>query len=277
MQKLRVYIISQEEPFYIPKVIRHVIEQQGEAYEVVGATRLKPHRKNKSMKDWFFERTKIYTYWELFLTSILFIYCKVGFKLLEKLGAYNPYAVRSVYKHNGVKEIATEDINDKAFLEKLRNLKVDVILSISPPQLFAAELINLPNKYCLNAHGTLLPRHRGVFGSWWMLFEGDKEIGTTIHTMEERLDAGEIVWQKAIETPEKATQYSIAYHTKKIMAHGLVEVLRSIHDDNTKVISPQYEQSYHRAPTKELGKEFHAKGLRVINGSNFKMVLAKSF
>ena len=28
------------------------------------------------------------------------------------------------------------------------------------------KLLKLPKKACLNAHGTLLPRHRGVFGSW---------------------------------------------------------------------------------------------------------------
>ena len=59
MKKLRVFIVSQEEPFYIPKVIRYLVEHQNENFEIVGASRLQPHRKNKTMKDWLFERTKI--------------------------------------------------------------------------------------------------------------------------------------------------------------------------------------------------------------------------
>ena len=74
MRKLRVFIVSQEEPFYIPKVIRYLTEHQNENFEIVGATRLQPHRKNKTMKDWLLERTQIYTYWELFITTCFFVW-----------------------------------------------------------------------------------------------------------------------------------------------------------------------------------------------------------
>lgn len=277
MKKVRVFIISQEEPFYIPKVIRYLVEYQNDNFEIVGATRLQPHRKNKSMKDWLLERTQIYTYWELFISTCFFVYCKVWYKLLSKFGVFNPFSVNSIYSKNEIEQVVTDDINSSAYLEQLEELDVDVILSISPPQLFEKELLNLPNKVCLNAHGTLLPRHRGVFGSWWMLYQGDKEIGTTIHTMVEKLDAGEVVWQKEIPMPDKATQYSIAYHTKKIMAEGLVETLDKLSSQELVGIQPSYIESYHRAPTKEQGKEFHKNGLRVVTFSNAKFALSKKF
>lgn len=277
MKKLNVFIISQEEPFYIPKVIRQLAEKQDEHYQIVGASRLKPHRKNKTMADWLKERTQIYTYWELIITTFYFLYCKLFFNLLSKVGAYNPYSVKAIYKKWNIEEIDTQDLNDSQYLDRLEELNIDIILSISPPQLFQKRLINLPNIVCLNAHGTLLPRHRGVFGSWWMLFEDDKEVGTTIHTMEERLDAGEIVWQEEIPLPEKATQYAIAYHTKKIMARGLVETLHNYAEDRVKTIPVQYAESYHRAPTKEQGRAFHKSGKRVVTLGNAKYVLAKKF
>jgi methionyl-tRNA formyltransferase len=277
VKKLNVYIISQEEPFYIPKVIRFLLEHQSDNFKVVGATRLQPHRKNKTMKDWLLERTKIYTYWELFITLCFFVYTKLWYKLLAGFGCFNPFSVASVYQKFGVKEYSTTDINSDNFLNQLRTMDIDIILSISPPQLFEKELLNLPKLACLNAHGTLLPRHRGVFGSWWMLYEGDEEIGTTIHTMEERLDAGEIVWQEALAMPKGATQYSIAYHTKKIMAQGLVKVLSNYAKGEVKTIEVRYQESYHKAPTKEQGKAFHNKGLRVVAFANSKLTLAKSF
>jgi len=277
VNKLKVFIISQEEPFYIPKVIRYLAEHQNDAFEIVGATRLQPHRKNKTMKNWLLERTKIYTYWELFITTCFFVYCKLWYKLLAKTGHFNPYSVKSIYQKNGVQEIVTEDINSSSYIQKLKGLDIDVILSISPPQLFQKELLNLPKKACLNAHGTLLPRHRGVFGSWWMLYEGDKEIGTTIHTMVEKIDAGEVVWQKEIPMPIDATQYAIAYHTKKIMAEGLVETLNKASSNSLQTIQSPYKESYHRAPTKEQGKDFHKRGLRVLTFKNAKLTLSKSF
>jgi methionyl-tRNA formyltransferase len=274
VKKLNVFIISQEEPFYIPKVIRYLIENQSDDYQIVGATRLQPHRKNKTMKDWLLERTQIYTYWELFITACFFIYCKVWYKFLSKLGVFNPFSVKTIYHKNGINEIETDDINSANYLSQLNKLDIDVILSISPPQLFGKELLKLPNKTCLNAHGTLLPRHRGVFGSWWMLYQGDQEIGTTIHTMVDKLDAGDIVWQKEIPMPKNATQYAIAYHTKKIMAKGLVETLNKL---SVQTIQSPYKESYHKAPSKEQGKDFHKKGLRVVTFANAKLTLSKSF
>lgn len=277
MEKVKVFIISQEEPFYIPKVIRYLVDHQNDNFEVVGASRLQPHRKNKTMKDWLLERIQIYTYWELFITTCFFVYCKIVYKLLAKFGLDNPYSVKSIYESNSVKEVVTQDINSKEYLDQLKSMEIDVILSISPPQLFGKELLNLPKKACLNAHGTLLPRHRGVFGSWWMLYENDQEIGTTIHTMEERLDSGNIVWQKEVPMPKKPTQYAIAYHTKKIMAEGLVETLNHMAIEPLKKITSPYQESYHRAPSKEQGKDFHKKGLRVVTFKNASLALSKRF
>ena len=50
---LRIFIISQNEPFYIPKMMRLLVENQGEDYQICGYTILNPTRKNKGFKDWF--------------------------------------------------------------------------------------------------------------------------------------------------------------------------------------------------------------------------------
>ncbi|MEQ8910205.1 MAG: formyltransferase family protein [Vicingaceae bacterium] len=277
MSKLKVYIISQEEPFFIPKIIQFLASEQNERFEIIGASRLKPHRKNKTMGDWLKERIKIYTLWELLIASSCVFYCKLTTKLRSMFGLSSPYSVKSAYLEHRIPEIETEDLNSLSYIEKLKKLDIDLLISISPPQIFKKQLLEVPKLACLNAHGTLLPKHRGVFGSWWMLFNKDEEIGTTIHAMEERLDAGEIVFQRAIEMPDDATQYSIAYTTKKIMAKGLLETIEKYAEDKINPIPPSYEESYHRAPTKEQGKQFHQKGLRVIKLKDMKYALSNSF
>jgi methionyl-tRNA formyltransferase len=270
---LKIILITQEEPFYIPKMIRHILENQGGVYEVVGVTRLQPHRKNKTIKDWALERTRIYTYWELFITVCLFVHCKITWKLWSKISGYTPYSMANLYKRHNVHQLETDDLNDRNFVARLTALNPDVIVSISPPQLFQEALLAVPTKHCLNVHGTLLPRHRGVFGSWWTIFEQDKEAGGTIHTMELKLDAGEIVWQESFPTTKKDTQYSIAYKTKQVMAKGVIDTLTQIQNDALTAIPVTYTSSYHRAPTAELGKDFHRKGYRVICLRDVKNVL----
>ena len=54
------------------------------------------------------------------------------------------------------------------------------MVSISCPEIFGNKIISIPKLVCINAHGTLLPKHR-VHGSWWTLFNKDKWAGSTIH------------------------------------------------------------------------------------------------
>ena len=110
-----------------------------------------------------------------------------------------------------------------------------------------------------------------------MLNENDEHIGSTLHTMEERLDAGEIVWQKALPMPPNPSQYKIAYLTKALLATGILEVLSRIHNDSLNPIQPKYDSSYHRAPTEAEGREFHRQGKRVLRVSDLKLMLKSHF
>jgi len=270
---LRVLIITQNEPFFIPKLIRYLALNQSKNFQIIGATVLPPYRKNKNYLHWFKERAKIYSLKELLFVGFIFGYTKLYNRIFPK----GWYDVIKLLRENNIIELPTKDINSDEYIKKVKSLDIDVIISISCPQLFKEKLLNSV-KYCLNAHGTLLPRHRGVFGSWWTLFSGDKVGGSTIHTMELKLDAGDIIWQKEFPIEKNDTQFSIAYKTKLDMAQGLVEVLEQISINNSiKKLEPRYEMSYHRAPNKEQGKEFHKRGLKIITLNDIKYVLAKNF
>ncbi|OQY65442.1 hypothetical protein B6D29_03955 [Microgenomates bacterium UTCPR1] len=256
---MRIFIITQYEPFYIPKMIESILAKQGK-YEVVGYTVLKPHRKNKNMFHWFKERQVLYTKWELFLVVFAYLFVKI----LTISNLTRKFSNLKIFSHYKIREFTTPDINSDEYLDTIKPLNPDYIVSISCPQLFQDKILELPKIACLNAHGTLLPRHRGVFGSWWTLFTDDIVGGSTIHTMELKLDAGYIVWQKTFEITKLDTQYSIALKTKRDMTSGLIEIFNSITDKTPSVIEPKYESSYHRAPTKKQGKDFYRKGKRVI-------------
>ncbi|MBN2215635.1 MAG: hypothetical protein JW723_15505 [Bacteroidales bacterium] len=271
---LKVFIITQNEPFYIPKMISYLIYNINSNYSIVGFTVLKPTRKNKSIFYWIEERIKIYYIRELTIVTFLFLYCRL-FTFITRENS--PYSVRNIFIKNKITEIVTDDINSTIYLNKLSSINPDIILSISCPQLFKERILTIPQKYCINAHGTLLPRHRGVFGSWWTLFNNDKEAGSSLHTMELRLDAGKILWQQSFPVDKNDTQYSIAYKTKKQMTLGLLELFKQIDNQKERIIEPIYETSYHRAPTKKEGKLFHRKGYKIITLSNIGNILTSTF
>ena len=113
----------------------------------------------------------------------------------------------------------------KNYIKRIKQENPDIIISISCPQLFKEDLLNTPNIYCINAHGTLLPRHRGVFVRFGPYIMVIRRGGSTLHTMELKLDAGEIIWQDLFMVDKNDTQFSIAYKTKKQMALSIAEVL----------------------------------------------------
>ena len=272
---VKVFIITQNEPFYIPKMVKLLVKEQKENYKIVGATILSPSRKNKTIRDWLKERIKIYTVFELFIVGVSFVLSKSINLILKRK---SPYSNENILRGNDVELIQTDDINSVEYIAKLKALDLDIIISISCPQLFGSEILGTPKISCINAHGTLLPRHRGVFGSFWTLHDNDKFAGSTIHTMELKLDAGSIIWQKAFPVTANDTQFSIAYKTKRDMAFGLVEALSTINSTNKyDIVEPVFESSYHRAPTKEQAKNFRKLGRSIVKCKDLLLMLKRSF
>ncbi|HUJ69778.1 MAG TPA: formyltransferase family protein, partial [Syntrophorhabdales bacterium] len=62
----------------------------------------------------------------------------------------------------------------------------------------------------MNLHGSLLPGFRGRCPVNWVLIEGEKRTGVTLHIMEEKPDAGAIVAQEGVEIAFEDTAHTLA-------------------------------------------------------------------
>jgi methionyl-tRNA formyltransferase len=57
--------------------------------------------------------------------------------------------------------------------------------------------------FCVNLHGSLLPKYRGASPMQAAILEGDRETGVTLIRMNERMDAGEILaMERVVLAPE---------------------------------------------------------------------------
>ena len=61
-----------------------------------------------------------------------------------------------------------------------------------------AELLACAKIASLNMHGSLLPKYRGRAPVNWAILHGETETGATLHIMEVKPDAGDIVGQSAV-------------------------------------------------------------------------------
>jgi methionyl-tRNA formyltransferase len=74
----------------------------------------------------------------------------------------------------------------------------DVIAVSCFPRLLPPSLLALPTLGALNLHPSLLPKYRGPEPLFWQFQQGETRTGVTLHFMNERPDAGDILLQTQV-------------------------------------------------------------------------------
>lgn len=88
---------------------------------------------------------------------------------------------------------------------KLKALAPDYLFSFYYRHLIPAELLQTARIAALNMHGSLLPKYRGRAPVNWAILHGETETGASLHIMEAKPDAGDIVGQSKVSIGENET------------------------------------------------------------------------
>lgn len=105
-------------------------------------------------------------------------------------------------KHN-IPVYQPEKIRVREELDQILALNPDLIVTAAFGQILPKELLEAPKLGCINVHASLLPELRGGAPIHYAILEGKKETGITIMYMAEKLDAGDILTQVAVEITEE--------------------------------------------------------------------------
>jgi len=156
------------------------------------------------------------------------------------------------------------DVNAPGFLDRLRAMAPDVLISVSCPQIFKQPLIELPPRGVLNIHGAILPHYRGVLPSFWMLANGEKQAGVSIYFVNEKIDAGDRCGLRMFDIEERDTLDSFLRRSKAIAADLLLEVLERMEaGDVAREPLDLTQGSYFSWPDAEAVGRFRAAGRKV--------------
>ena len=173
-------------------------------------------------------------------------------------------SIETVCRRHGVRCEEVEDVNAEAFLDELRALGPDVVVSVSCPQIFRKPLIDLPRNGILNIHGAILPQYRGVMPSFWMLANGEEKAGVSIYFVNEQIDAGDLCGQRVFDVLPGDTLDGFLRRSKQISAELLLHVLQEM-EQGTIGRTPLdlSAGSYYSWPDREAVKRFRAAGRRL--------------
>jgi methionyl-tRNA formyltransferase len=143
---------------------------------------------------------------------------------------------------NGIEFFSHPRVNSPEFLSQLATFDCDLFVSMSYNQIFKKQIIDLPKNGIINCHAGKLPFYRGRNILNWVLINGEKEFGITTHFVDEGIDTGDIILQRAY--PIKDTDdYSILlakaylecpeilYDSVKLIQRGSFEVKKQIEID----------------------------------------------
>ncbi|MGC9336563.1 MAG: methionyl-tRNA formyltransferase [Candidatus Cloacimonadia bacterium] len=137
-----------------------------------------------------------------------------------------PTQIKEFALRNNLPVFQPQDINSREAAEVLKKYNPDLILVVSYGKILRKQVLAIPKFGCINLHPSLLPKYRGPAPINWTLFNGEKETGNTIFFMNEKMDAGDIIYQGRRIPILPEDNYGSLY--KKLSIQGASDVIKAI-------------------------------------------------
>lgn len=126
---------------------------------------------------------------------------------------------------SGIAVLQPGDPHAPEVLEALRALEPEVLFVASYGVILKPSLLELCSHGALNAHGSLLPRHRGAAPIQAALLAGDAETGVSIQRIVEELDAGDVLLERRIPIGPHDTAGDLFERLALLAGEAAVEAL----------------------------------------------------
>ena len=116
-------------------------------------------------------------------------------------------SVAALCQERGIPYVQPEASGLLELLPQFQKIAPDYIFSFYYRYLISTAILDTARIAALNMHGSLLPKYRGRAPVNWAVLHGETETGASLHIMEAKPDAGDIVGQEAvpIDPDEDAT------------------------------------------------------------------------
>lgn len=97
----------------------------------------------------------------------------------------------------GLKVFEVDNFHSDTSIEAMRSLDADLSV-ICGANIIKQSVFSIPKLGSINLHQGLAPYYRGGPPIFWELFNGEKEVGITVHFVAAKVDAGDIILQKSV-------------------------------------------------------------------------------
>jgi methionyl-tRNA formyltransferase len=157
-----------------------------------------------------------------------------------------------------------DDVNDPHFINHLKSLKPDIIISCQA-QIFSEKLLNVARIACINCHSAKLPKYRGPHPILAAMINREDTIGVTVHSMTKEIDKGAIICQKEFATSKEYSllvSYVLAYDLFSEVILNALDLIDK--KDISELAVVPNDAPYFKSPSLEDLKKLCSSGLRMV-------------
>jgi methionyl-tRNA formyltransferase len=257
---MRIVFITCDDVFYLPRFFSRVLDDW--APETAALVLLPPLRDLKTTVRRSYD---LYGPWGFFKNSARYAVRKVGARLGSRIPALRRLSVDGVARAHGIAVLRPPSVNAPDFVAHVRDaVRPDLIVSVAASQIFKEPLLAIPPRGCINIHGALLPRYRGMLPSFWTLLNGEREGGVTVHYMSAGIDDGAIIAQRRFPIHDTDTVEALIGRSKALGADLLCDVLARVKKGAVKTApNNAADGTYYSFPTRTDVRRLRALGRAV--------------
>lgn len=166
-----------------------------------------------------------------------------------------PNPVKNQAIKRDISFIQPDNLSDDIVRTKIIEWAPDVIVVVAYGKILPQWLLEFPKMGCVNAHASILPRHRGASPISTAIAQGDKTTGVTTMMMDNGLDTGDVLLQVHVEIDEHETTDSLSEKLMELGADLVVQtILKLVEKSITRVTQDSSKATSTRLLKKSDGK-----------------------
>jgi len=144
--------------------------------------------------------------------------------------------LEKISNQNSIPFKITRNINSIKNVNYLIKLKPDLIISMSYDQIFKERILKFFKNKIINCHAGLLPSYRGRNILNWVLINGEKNFGITVHKVNNFIDRGDVLCQKKFKIKKKDNYKTILKKSYLECPKILFKTIKKIQTNEVKSI-----------------------------------------
>ena len=166
-----------------------------------------------------------------------------------------------------------DDLDSEKEYENFKLLDSNIIVVVAYGKIIPKKYLNLPHKFFINIHASLLPKWRGAAPIQRAIMNKDKISGISFMKIEEGLDVGPYMKQIQIKLDDQMTSGKLSKKLSNIGAENILNCIDLIEKNKAKFINQDenkatYAKKIMKSEAKILWKESAKDILSKINSLN---------